>query len=157
SFSQREVGDVLARRFPDMSFDEAFVRQVHSQTDGLPLFVVNVIDDMASQGTLGTMDKDERHQVPESLAGGMEKQIGGVDAQLRLVLEAAAVCGREFRAKTVADALDQPAQVVGETCDQLVKLNYWLRHIALEGRPDGSLDAVYAFRHALYRELFYHR
>jgi hypothetical protein len=63
----------------------------------------------------------------------------------------------EFRSQTVADALERDVRWVGEQCDELVRQQHWIGHVALEGLPGGSLDASYAFRHALYRHVFYQR
>jgi tetratricopeptide (TPR) repeat protein len=87
----------------------------------------------------------------------MEKQIARLPADVRPVLEAASVCGMEFRTQTVADALGRDALWVGERCDELVRQQHWIGHVALGGLPDGSLGARYAFRHALYRHVFYQR
>jgi DNA-binding winged helix-turn-helix (wHTH) protein/tetratricopeptide (TPR) repeat protein len=164
SFSEREVGDYVDRRFPDAEVSEAFVRVVHTHTDGLPLFVVNVIDDLVSQGALQPGESGplaDRSgaslQVPESLAGVVEKQIARLPVEVRTMLEAASVCGVEFRPDTVADALERDVSWVGEQCDELVRRQHWLSHVALGRRSDGVLNARYAFRHALYRHVFYQR
>jgi DNA-binding winged helix-turn-helix (wHTH) protein len=160
-FSEREVADYIDSRFPDAEVSEAFVRRLHGHTDGLPLFVVNVMDDLVSHGVLehgrGLPDSANAWQVPENLAGVMEKQIARLPADVRSMLEAASVCGMEFRPQTVADALEREPRWVGERCDELVQEQHWIGHLALGALPDGSLDARYTFRHALYRHVFYQR
>lgn len=163
-FSEREVGDYIDRRFPEHRVDEHFVRVLHSHTDGLPLFVVNVIDDLVSQGALEPVMDDALRdgaaaplQVPESLAGVIEKQIARLPGELQDLLEAASVSGVDFRSSTVADAMACDPQQTQERCDELVRQQHWLRHVALDRLPDGSLDARYAFRHAVYRHVFYRR
>jgi DNA-binding winged helix-turn-helix (wHTH) protein/tetratricopeptide (TPR) repeat protein len=161
SFSERDVADYVDSRLPGAELSEDFVRVLHTHTDGLPLFVVNVIDDLISQGALQSSRAaplaDIAAQVPENLAGVIEKQIARLPAELRALLEAASVCGVEFRPGSVADALGQDAGWVGERCDALVRRQQWLRHLSVGRLPDGSLDARYAFRHALYRHVFYQR
>lgn len=163
-FSEREVGDYIDGRFPDSEVSEAFVRALHARTDGLPLFVVNVIDDLVLQGLLqpgtGEPFADAQVaplQVPENLAGVIEKQIARLSPQQRALLEAASVCGVEFRPGTVAEALEHDTGWVGERCDELARRQQWLTALPLGSLPDGSIDARYAFRHALYRHVFYQR
>jgi tetratricopeptide (TPR) repeat protein len=96
-------------------------------------------------------------QVPESLAGVMEKQIARLPAELCSILEVASVCGVEFRPQTIAEALERDVQWAGARCDELVRQQQWIGHVAVSGLPDGSLGARYAFRHALYKHVFYQR
>jgi tetratricopeptide (TPR) repeat protein len=163
-FSERELADYIDRRFPDSEVSEAFVRALHARTDGLPLFVVNVIDDLIAQGILQPNAAEPPAdaalvplQVPESLAGVIEKQIARLTPDARTVLEAASVCGVEFRPETVADALEREASWAGEQCEELARQQQWLSAESVERLPDGALAARYAFRHALYRQVFYQR
>ncbi len=159
-FSEQEVSDYVESRFPGVDFPEAFVRRLHSHTDGLPLFLVNVIDDLTTQGVLEPSAADMpigTFQVPENLAGVIEKQIARLPDELRTMLEAASVCGVEFRPGTVADALERDAGWVDQRCDELARLQRWLRPADVGRLPDGSLDARYTFRHALYRHVFHQR
>ncbi len=160
AFSEAEVGDFIADRFPQVPFTEPFIRTLHQHTDGLPLFLVNVVEDLVLQGVLDTKTAPEcaaitRLQVPESLAGVVEKQIARLHDKDRQILEAASVCGQDFYAQTVADALDRDANEVTQRCEALVRRKQWLEPLAVVRLPDGSLAARYAFRHALYRRVFY--
>lgn len=162
SFSEREVADYIAAQFPLLDFSEPFVRTLHQHTDGLPLFLINVVDELVSQGVL---DNSRRAApaaetvlalpVPESLAGVIEKQMARLPAADREVLETASVCGQQFLAQTVAAVLDRkPSEVVGH-CESMLRRGQWLKPLALAALPDGSLSAGYVFHHALYRRVFY--
>jgi DNA-binding winged helix-turn-helix (wHTH) protein/tetratricopeptide (TPR) repeat protein len=163
-FSESEVLEYLRGR-GGADAPEAFVRRVHAHTDGLPLFVSNVVD--ALLGPVGESATTGRPRVafaanaplpvPEDLAGAVETRIGKLPAETVALLEAAATCGVEFRAGAVAHALGRPLQDVIDECDRLVKQQYWLRHNSTVDLADGSLDALYSFRHAIYRHVFYHR
>jgi tetratricopeptide (TPR) repeat protein len=164
SFSEREVADYVNHRFPGMGFAEPFVLSLHAHTDGLPLFVVNVVDDLEAQGALradsefmGATPPQLRWRVPESLTGTIEKQLAQLGAETRSVLDAASICGMEFRAAAVASVLGQSAPWVAAQCDKLIRQRYWLRHVSLGDRLDGTLDALYIFHHALYRGVLYER
>ena len=163
-FSERELADYIEQRFPGAAAPEAFVHALHARTDGLPLFVVNVIDDLVSQkklqiGELGLAVEPAltSAQVPENLAGVIDKQIARLSAEQRTLLEAASVCGVEFRPGIAADALLSNPASVEDACEAMVRQQQWLSSVAVSRLPDGSLDARYAFRHALYRQVFYQR
>jgi DNA-binding winged helix-turn-helix (wHTH) protein/tetratricopeptide (TPR) repeat protein len=164
-FSEAEVLSYLKQRAPVAEAPEAFVRRVHSHTDGLPLFVVNVVDALLG----GDVDSSasSRHRVsfaansplpvPEDLMGAVETRIGRLSAERVTLLESAGIIGVEFRAGAVAEMCGRPlAEVIG-VCDELVKKQFWLRHSATVDLNDGTLDALYTFKHAIYRHVFYER
>lgn len=163
TFSEQEVGEYVADRFPAAAVSEDFVRKLHAHTDGLPLFVANVLDDLDSQGALQAgspvLQKESREgfAVPESLAGVIEKQLARLRPEHRAVLDAASACGMDFRVQTVADTLQRAAAWVGERCEELAQQQQWLAAQGLSRLADGTLDARYGFRHALYRHVLYRR
>jgi DNA-binding winged helix-turn-helix (wHTH) protein/tetratricopeptide (TPR) repeat protein len=159
-FSEAEVLAYLRQRAPVSEAPEAFVRRVHAHTDGLPLFVVNVVDALlgdASEGVVTRLAANSPLPVPEDLMGAVETRVGKLPADTVALLEAAAVVGVEFRAGVVAEMTGRALSEIIEACDELVKKQFWLRHSATVDLADGTLDAVYVFRHAIYRHVFYHR
>lgn len=154
-FSEAEVQEYLRGRMPRAD-NETFVRRVHAHTDGLPLFVVNVVDALLGQEATPAA-ANAPLPVPEDLMGAVETRIGKLPPELVALLEAAAVCGVEFRAGAVADVLGRDLSEVIEQCDRLAQKHFWVRHVATLDLADGSLDARYAFRHAIYRHVFYQR
>jgi DNA-binding winged helix-turn-helix (wHTH) protein/tetratricopeptide (TPR) repeat protein len=156
-FSELELAQYLHSRLPDCGIQEAFIHKLHDHTGGLPLFLANVIDDLAAQGGISPSATSVAWSVPESLAGAIEKQIARLSAQMQRLLEAASFCGVEFRVATLAETLGQDRQAIAQQCDELAQLQYWLQHVAIIDLPDGTLDARFAFRHALYRHVFYQR
>ena len=81
-FSEQELADYVAGRLGGADGSDAFVQALHRHTDGLPLFVANIIDELLAQGALqaGALARDAQLtfnalSVPESLAGVMERQI----------------------------------------------------------------------------------
>lgn len=165
SFSEADLARYLGERFPTLVPSERFVRSLHRHTDGLPLFVVNVIDDLLSEGTLDPADGSAwaeaplppARQVPTRLVGLVERQIARLSAGERQLLEAASVCGADFRLRVLAGLLGRDVAEVAAACDALVQQHYWLRDLAVEELSDGSLDTRYGFRHTLYREVLYQR
>ncbi len=154
-FSEAEVQEYLRGRAPPAQVPEAFIRRVHAHTDGLPLFVANVVD--ALLGTEGGVSANAPLPVPEDLMGAVETRIGKLPAEVVALLQAAAVLGVEFRAGAVAEVAGRDLAEVIDVCDQLAKQQYWLRHVGTVDLNDGTLDATYVFRHAIYRHVFYHR
>jgi DNA-binding winged helix-turn-helix (wHTH) protein len=168
-FSEAEVMSYLRLRAPGAAAPEDFVRRVHAHTDGLPLFVVNVVDallgsDGQEEGKAGrgararvSFSVNSALPVPEDLMGAVETRIGKLPAPVATLLEAAAVIGVEFRAGAVADICGRGLQEVIEEFDRLVQKQFWLRHSATVDLNDGTLDALYTFKHAIYRHVFYER
>lgn len=163
-FSEAEVGEYLEARVPGTALPEGFIKRIHRHTEGLPLFVANVMDSLLAQAASAATDADrwlagnvEALPVPDSLAGVIDKQIGRLPADARSVLEVASVCGVDFRAGTVARLMGREPDWVSERCDELERRRFWLRHVDIVEKRDGTFDTQYAFQHALYRHVFYQR
>ncbi len=78
AFSEREVGEYLAARIPELAQDETFVRALHDRTDGLPLFVADVVTDLAQAEHDGGEESTARSRlasmsIPETLSGIVER------------------------------------------------------------------------------------
>ncbi len=159
SFSEQEVGDYVAVRAPSLAGDEAFVRALHARTDGLPLFLAYVMNEMTTRDWRAAGSEPAavlaRMAIPENLEAVIAQYIGRLAPEQRELLCAAAVCGLEFRSRTVAYALDRDPTVVDQACRQLAGEQLWLlapNDVAESGPP----DLPYAFRHALVRQVLYH-
>src|SRR5262249_37899381 len=115
------VEEYLARRFDIGSATEPLhelARAIHQRTDGNPLFMVNVVDDLIGRGGLAerdgmrSLDGSVEHvasTVPDSLRHMIEWQLERLDAADRRVLEIASVAGVEFSAAAVAAAMEVTA------------------------------------------------
>ncbi len=169
-FSEVEVAEYLGHRLPQTEpVPESFVRRVHAHTDGLPLFVGSLVDMLLEQPATGASALRELMSessamplpVPDNLIGALDSQIARLPADVRALLECAAVCGLEFHASTLAQVLAQAPggdlQSIVAACDELVRQDFWLRHLGIVDLPDGAIDARYAFKHALHRHAFHQR
>jgi DNA-binding winged helix-turn-helix (wHTH) protein len=163
-FSERELASYVSRRLDGAELPDAFLRALHRHTDGLPLFVANVIDDLLAQGALG--DRAMQHDatlsfdtlaVPESLAGVVERQIQRLPSEQTALLEAASACGVDFRPTVVAQVIERDGDWVARQCDMLARQQQWLASTQVERAANGELEAHYAFRHALVRRVFHDR
>ncbi|MBK8121033.1 MAG: hypothetical protein IPK39_19100 [Sulfuritalea sp.] len=162
AFSEKEVADYVAAKIPGLAVEEEFVRALHVRTDGLPLFVADVVSDLMAQGQ-SAIDGDPSARlrlasvaIPENLAGVIEQYMQRLRPTERVLLEAASVCGIDFRLATVAEALQGDVTALAAACMDLVRQQRWLTDVPLE-RPSATSNARYAFRHALYREVLYNQ
>ena len=163
-FSEQDLADYLGRRLDGAVGPDAFVQALHRHTDGLPLFVANVVDVLLAQGSLHAAALTHDAQLtfdalslPESLAGVVEKQIQRLPVDHMTLLEAASACGVEFRATIVAEVLGRGSDWVAQQCEALARQQQWLAPVQVERDADGALQARYAFRHALIRHVFHDR
>ena len=140
AFSEKEVADYVAAHLPARAADEAFVRALHQRTDGLPLFVADLVKEADGRGVgPGAM------AIPRSLTGVIEGYIRQLAAHERTLLEAASVCGADFRLGTLARVLGRDVASLAQSCAELARRQRWLSEV----------DERYVFRHALHREVLY--
>ena len=132
AFSETEVADYVAARLPGLAAEETFVQALHARTEGLPLFVADVVSDLMAHGEV-THDSDssarsrlESMPIPENLAGIVEQYMQRLTPEERVLLEAASVCGVEFRLNTVAEALESDIASVARACAELAREQRWL-------------------------------
>ena len=152
-FSEVEVAKYVAERSPSMAGDESFVRALHGRTDGVPLFVASVMTEAMTR-TDSASDIGEAFAVPENLRALIDHYIAKLGDEQRAMLSAAAICGAEFPVSTVALALERDAAWVDQTCEELARMQFWLKRTEQGG--DAS-EPSYSFRHALFRQVLYER
>jgi DNA-binding winged helix-turn-helix (wHTH) protein/tetratricopeptide (TPR) repeat protein len=156
TFSQQEVAHYIKACHPQRVATEAMVRTLHARTDGLPLFLANVLEDWV--GAPGHAEPlDDAWRVPESLAGVIERQFERLAPAERQLLSMASVCGVEFDLATLSDAMPRAADEIGPACDDLVRRGQWLAGPLLDRSSEGGVGVRYTFRHALYRQVVYQR
>ncbi len=160
------VATYLDGRFAHNAFPSGLAGLIHQRTDGNPLFMVNVLDDLVAQGVI--VERESRWQltralaevevgVPESVRQMLSKRIDRLTHDEQRVLEAASVAGVEFSTAAVAAGLEVDVVQVEEWCEDLARHNQFLRPGGVGEWPDGTVAAQYAFNHALYRQALYQR
>ncbi len=139
---------------------------IHRRTDGLPLFMVNVVDALIRQDLLveraghWTMNVDEaevKTAVPESLWQMIEQQLAGLEPDDLRLLEAASVAGMAFSAAALTAALGESVESVETRCEALTRREQFIGRAGVEEWPDSTLAAAYGFRHVLYQQVLYER
>jgi DNA-binding winged helix-turn-helix (wHTH) protein len=158
--SVRGIGDYLTERFEVTTDDKVFrtlANTIHRRTDGNPLFMVNVADDLVGRGLLELLDGVWRvhgeigyvgEGVPEGLKQLIDRQLERLPAEDQRLLEAASVAGRIFSAAAVAASLESTSDDVDEHCARLAS-----RSVFIEESREGD----YAFLHDLYQRVLYDR
>lgn len=147
-----DVAAFLGRRFADAPAPDALVQAVYRRTEGLPLFLVGIADEIAARrADAGSGGIEEvLSSLPEGLRLLIELQFDRFNGPAAQWLEAAAVCGDAFAAATLAGVTGTAPAVVEDWCESQVRAGHVLRRHGDDGER-------YAFIHAYYQELAYAR
>jgi predicted ATPase/DNA-binding winged helix-turn-helix (wHTH) protein len=164
--TEAAVAGYLALRFAGSSLPAALARVVHARTDGNPLFMVQVTDDLIARGVLvqqagwwellGDPDRPAIG-VPESSRQMIEQQLARLGPEEQRLLEGASVAGMEFSAAGLAAALGQDVIAVEEGCERLARRQQFLGSAGVSEWPDGTVAGRYRFLHWLYEDVLYQR
>jgi predicted ATPase len=167
---EASVADYTARRCPPASGQGERLRRlaklIHQHTGGNPLFVVNVIDDLAARGLLFSQDGQwmltrEVNRTELGIPDDIRRMIGRqVDRLLpgeRDVLECASVAGASFSTAAAAAAAGRSLEDVESTLTTLARQGQFVREAGPFDWPDGTRGARFDFVHVLYRDVLYQR
>jgi DNA-binding winged helix-turn-helix (wHTH) protein/predicted ATPase len=163
-FDEPAVVAYLAARFPVSLFPTRLASVLYQRTEGNPLFVVSILDDLIARGVIaqseGTWalhgDLDVLLQeTPEGIRQLVSSQRARLRRKTRRVLEAASVAGMEFSAPEVAAALETAVTAVEDQCAQLAAQQQFLRPAGISEWPDHTMAARYAFLHAVYQAVWH--
>ena len=164
--NEQAVGKYLAIRFPGNRFPAGLARLIHERTEGNPLFMVNAVDFLVTEGLIAEHKQGAELVVdigkvevgvPDSIKQMIEKQLGHLDADERLTLEAASVAGAEFPAVAVAAGLGEDQTLVEARCDELASQHQFIQDRGVQPLPNGEVSTRYGFIHALYQNVLYER
>jgi len=134
-------------------------RAVHQRTDGNPLFMVRVVDELVALRVLEPEDDRWRLRrpveeiagaVPESLRQLVEVQIARLEPDAQRLLDVASMLGNGFTIGSVAAGLGVDPLAIEGRCDALARQGQFLSAAPLFVRPDGTKVARYRFTHSLY-------
>src|SRR5262249_32096822 len=151
-----EVESYLALTFPGHHLPTAFIDVIHTQTEGSPLFLVDLLRYLRDRGViapgpggggLGEAVPDLRRGLPESVRSLVQKKLDRLDAVGRRLLSVASVQGYEFDSGVVARVLDLDAADVEERLDALDRVHALVRLRREQEFPDGTLVLRYQFVH----------
>ena len=140
-------------------------RLIHRRTEGNPLFVVAMVDDLITQGIVvqsatGWELKEDtitlESRIPDTIRQLVALQSHRLSPAEQHTLEAASIAGLEFSAAAVAAALGTDTLVTERQCEHLAQ-QHVLRRLGVADWPDGTLAARYGFRHAVYQQVWHER
>jgi len=160
------VTHYLSKRYDHHQFPSGLGTAIHQRTDGNPLFVVNMVEYLATQGVIAEVDGQWRLQtaidevgsgVPDSVRQLIEKHIERLSEEQQQLLEVASVAGVTFSTTAVAAATETSAEQVEAWCEGLVKRGQFLQAQEPCVLPDGTLCGSYGFLHALQQAVVYER
>jgi DNA-binding winged helix-turn-helix (wHTH) protein len=154
-FSESETNEYVSARVGADTPELAAA--LHRRTNGNPLYVVCLVDELERAGKISGDPGAVRHIVPETLQQMFERQSGQLDARAQEMLEMAAVAGEAFSVAGVAAALNRDAAEVESQCDELVRRNVILKPGEGFRFPDGNESPGYSFLHALCRDALYRK
>ena len=164
--TEEAVHEYLAQRCGTHTLPAQLVRVVYQRTEGNPLFMVNVVDDLMAQGGReGSTDEWQLAaaieagvaRVPESIQQLIERHLDRLSLEDQQLLEVASIGGAEISTAALAVGLVAEADEVEERCAKLARRGQFLRPSGMEEWPDGTLTTRYRFLHALYQDVLYER
>jgi len=144
--SDRESTDLMHQLVGESKFDEGLRTRVAEAAEGNPLFIEQMLAMLADEGSSGG-----ELSVPPTIQALLAARLDRLEPVERIVLEQAAVVGKDFWRDAVAQLM--PEQVVGDLATGLQAL---VRKDLI--RPAASLfaeDDGYRFRHQLIRDAAY--
>jgi DNA-binding winged helix-turn-helix (wHTH) protein/predicted ATPase len=168
--AEAAVEQYLLRRFsvtPELAATaRSLAGPIHARSDGNPLFMVNIVDDLVARGALvepargweaGRPAEIPSLHVPADVRSMIERQFERLGTSERRVLEVASVVGAEFVAPAVAAGVELGAMDVESCCTALAQREQFVVADGEDEWPDGTIAARYVFRHALYSQVLYDR
>jgi DNA-binding winged helix-turn-helix (wHTH) protein/predicted ATPase len=165
--SEAGVAAYLVQRFGKAVCSPALVRAIHQRTNGNPLFLVTVVEEMVRQGRLRGLATGGEHlvhntaavlvDIPESLRHLIDQQIEQLHPEERACLEVASVAGREFSAAATAAGTDDRVEELEARFAALARRGQFVQACGTETWPDGTITARYSFTHDLYQQVAYQR
>jgi predicted ATPase len=155
--SESEAGEYLRARFPAMDSAASLAPALHQRTNGNPLYVVSLVDELTRCGKIGAGAAAIRGVVPDTLQQMFERQAAHLTGPEQEMLEAAAVAGESFSIAAVAAALGWEGARAESLCEALVRRHMILKRGALVRFPDGLESPGYSFLHGLCRDALYRK
>jgi len=164
--TEGDIATYLVTRFARNSLPARLTRMIHRRTEGNPLFIVNMVDDLTARGVLVEIGsqwqltaavEEVETGVPENIQQLIENHIERLSPEEQRVLEVASVAGAEFSAAAVAAGVKEEVGEVEARCARLARREQFVRTGGTEEWPDGTVSTRYRFLHALYQEVWYER
>jgi DNA-binding winged helix-turn-helix (wHTH) protein/tetratricopeptide (TPR) repeat protein len=163
---ESNVAEYLSAKFPGDGLPEGVAKLVHLRSEGNPLFMTVIVEDLVKNGFLPGEKgrpgmtaplKSTDLSVPETLQQMIEMQADQLSEQEQLVVKCAGVAGQRFSAWAIAAVLGMEVTAAEEVCERLAQKQQFIAPGRGPGAPGAGISAHYEFRHSLYREALYRR
>lgn len=155
-----DIAEFLRVRFGNVGV--ALAPLIHRRTDGNPLFILVLVEDLMRRGWIRAEADgwrvdlpalDHAQVVPDDLREMISQQLDALDPEEKIALEVASVVGVRFDARVVAAALGREVEEVEAISERLVRRHSFLRYSA---NPSPALfPERYEFGHALRHQVLY--
>ena len=164
-FSQQGVNAYLERRFTPVDNKKLdlphFSHQIFERTNGNPLFVSELLQNLIDKGHL-SMSADSWminvdletavREIPEDLQLFIDEQVNRLEPLHCRILEVASLVGPQFSARLITDIVDLDYDEIEEICVQLAERDFMLAYSGERILGDGDLVQRFRFIHNLHRE-----
>jgi tetratricopeptide (TPR) repeat protein len=160
------VIEYVRKRFPARAGADASLEQLariaYRHTDGNPLFLVNVFNDLFVRGVLVCHDgawmiQEDVHPdslgIPLDVHRTIDRQLDRLNEAERRLLEVASIAGASFAAASVSAAAGVAIDDVEATLGALARRKAFVLEERAVTWPDGTSSTGFHFLHALYREV----
>lgn len=164
--SEDVIASYLSTRFPASRFPAALARSIHERTDGNPLFMVNAVDYLVTQGSIRPTGEswelaveigNVEVGVPDSIKQMIEKQLDHLTVLDQRLLESASVVGTEFSTIAISVGSGEDLAQVESLCDELLRRGQFIQENGVQVLANGEAVSRYVFTHDLYRKVLYER
>lgn len=162
--THRDVESYLAQEFPQHQFPADFASRLYAQTEGNPLFLVELVHHLQDLGVIDCRDgrwmlaqsiPDFQDDLPVSVRSLIRSQLDQLDEADHRLLSVGSVQGYEFDAAVVAGVLAQSAADVEEQLELLDRVQGLVLLVREQEFPDGTVTLRYRFVHVLYQNALY--
>lgn len=161
--SETEIEAYLLRQSPD-GLPKGLVELLQRYSEGNPLFLVAALEHLNRRGFLARtaggwkanlpIDQIDL-EIPDSLGTMIEAQLDHLAPEHRRVAEVASVVGTSFCSALASCAGDIDPELFEQTCERFCRLEQIVRPAGNLLLPDGTTSRMYAFAHAVVREVVY--
>lgn len=164
--SQEDVAAYVRQRFGAERLPTGLTSVLHQRTNGNPLFLISVLDDLTRQGLIvegqeGLELSDGldalSNRVPASLQRLIELAVEQLSLAEQALLEAASVAGSAFAVAVVSAATGQSEDSIEACCAAWSRQGRFVRDSGAETWPNGAVTSCYRLIHALYHDVLYDR
>lgn len=159
--SEHATGEYVSARLDALEYpvehSSTLAAALHERTNGNPLYIVCLVDELARSGAIEANPNIIRELVPGTLQQMFERHAAQLEQADQDMLDAAATAGELFSVSALAAALGWEGTQVEARCEALVRRHVILKRGGQIRFPDGSESSGYSFLHALCRDALYRR